>query len=50
MRTRANFGVIGAVQTQVPSSTGRMYSIDDQRVSKQSSNWPSAFEIGRAHV
>ena len=41
MRTRANFGVIGNTRTLSTSTVGGMFSIDDQRVAKQGSNWPS---------
>ena len=39
MRTRANFGVIGNTRTITANSIGGMFSIDDQRVAKQSSLW-----------
>ena len=40
MRTRANYGVIGVIQTLNTSSTGGIYSAVDQQLASQSSNWP----------
>lgn len=43
MRTRANFGVVGPVQTQTAVSTGRVYSIDDQKLNKAQGKWADAY-------
>jgi len=40
MRTRSNYGVLGTTQTIGTSSTGGVYSADDQRIAKSANTWP----------
>ena len=40
MRTRRNYGVIGTVQTLSTTSTGGVFTADDQRIAQASSVWP----------
>lgn len=41
MRSRANFGVLGAVQSITAATAGRIYSVDDMQIARRSGNWPS---------
>lgn len=45
MRTRSNYGIIGATQTIALSSTGGVYSADDQRIAKSAGNWPMIYPV-----
>ena len=40
MRTRANFGIVGPSQNVSISSSGGIYSSDDQQLSIKQNNWP----------
>lgn len=40
MRNRSNYGIIGVTQTISTTSTGGVYSADDQRIAKAAGNWP----------
>lgn len=40
MRTRSNYGIIGPQQTISTSTTGGIYTADDQRIIRTSNNWP----------
>ena len=40
MRTRSNYGIVGATQTLALSSTGGVYNADDQRIAKAAGKWP----------
>lgn len=45
MRTRANYGIIGAAQTLSVTSTGGVYSVDDQRIAKLAFVWPGDYPL-----
>ena len=40
MRTRANFGIVGPSQNVTVTSSGGIYSSDDQQLSIKQNNWP----------
>jgi hypothetical protein len=45
MRNRSNFGIIGPQQTVSATTTGGVYSADDQRIAKSTGNWPGVGDV-----
>jgi hypothetical protein len=44
-RTRTNYGIIGPTQTLTAASSRGVYTIEDQKLAKQGSNWPSTADV-----